>query len=1153
MPSEVDAVAENDRNIDEQRERCKKNRQLLREAIATGHIADFVRRASVDLVDRDLILEKAPEEVIDAESIREMLTGVSRNKSTKENSSLPEVTSAGIRLYGVTIIGKLDLNDATGKGGGPLPRLEFIRCWFRDPEILMERCRIRSLCLRGCAFTDLQASEAVIEGPVDLSFSRPTGHNGKEQDRCWVVLAGAQIAGRIYAGYSRFSAPEKRKAADWILYSRHSRYALDLRATRIHGSVHLRPDLVARGGVCLTLAKVEGSLWVNGARLIADEEWAFAADYAEIQGSLYFRPYDAPDKDKTKPKAGKPYAAKMEVHATGCISLFAAKIGGSVYFEGAKLTAHEGKNRDIRWERKTVVNLSTAIINGHCLFRGWISEAAAEDENGYVTDDQVTHFVGDGDVILSAAVIGNDLNFDGAVIRSIDADNVKVSGDCELGTYYKKKVQRRQPFLALNAVNFDGARIGGNLIMDGARVGTFVTENDPTKVDTTLCVIDGCELEQRFAQETTGFSREDRGGGKQGFSNGENGVFARGVNIGGKCSMGTFKEDPKFRFECAGRISMQEAKIGNSFYMDGATVVGPEDRVTIDLAGAAIGGKASFKTWDSGPGEICAPFLLFGGEVALNLISAKVGQELIMNGAKIRGKKTAVTAENIDVGGKGLLGTYENNWVEKHQLFRFQSWGKVSLTSATIKLGLDMSGANLHGAKIDGAGRVNSATHALDLTLLRTKSVRLCAPKLCIDGSMHEVTADAAFTASGAVILKHADIDTDLDCECSSFDRQFMADFAKVGGAVVLKYVEIASGIAKMERSEKEMCEDHIQRSPGLADLSLNGIKVGGALKIGDTVEASWLQVKPPPDYRPDGKLCPFTVDLRGAHVGVLDDQAGMGWGKNLRLWLEGFRYERLPEAVNVPQLRGPHWYHPRRLLDRNWFGEPEQLSEAESSKKDYSLWKHRAVWLRLQYFNHLNPSDTREFSPDAYEQVISSMKATGSYEDAKRISSIRITNDRQNELRGAPRSVWAAFRVLFDYGFSVRRALVSFIFCLAIGALAAYIADWHKVLVFNVGTPQSRLILSKKDDPAVHVIMPPAGEVDDPEDVPCGHHIEPALYALDVFVPVIDLKQREACSIAPEHTIWRFAQAFYALLGWVMTPLLILTASGLLKRHLEK
>jgi hypothetical protein len=67
-------------------------------------------------------------------------------------------------------------------------------------------------------------------------------------------------------------------------------------------------------------------------------------------------------------------------------------------------------------------------------------------------------------------------------------------------------------------------------------------------------------------------------------------------------------------------------------------------------------------------------------------------------------------------------------------------------------------------------------------------------------------------------------------------------------------------------------------------------------------------------------------------------------------------------------------------------------------------------------------------------------------------------------------------------------------------------------------------------------------------QEQPCGTAIEPALYALDVFVPLLDLRQEARCAVSskPEAAPWRWAMSIYAILGWILTSVLILTLSGI-------
>jgi hypothetical protein len=74
-------------------------------------------------------------------------------------------------------------------------------------------------------------------------------------------------------------------------------------------------------------------------------------------------------------------------------------------------------------------------------------------------------------------------------------------------------------------------------------------------------------------------------------------------------------------------------------------------------------------------------------------------------------------------------------------------------------------------------------------------------------------------------------------------------------------------------------------------------------------------------------------------------------------------------------------------------------------------------------------------------------------------------------------------------------------------------------------------------------------------KEIRCGGQIEPALYALDVFVPLLDLKQESKCTISAEHGVWpwRVAKSVYAILGWIVTSALILTVSGIVRRQVER
>jgi hypothetical protein len=59
----------------------------------------------------------------------------------------------------------------------------------------------------------------------------------------------------------------------------------------------------------------------------------------------------------------------------------------------------------------------------------------------------------------------------------------------------------------------------------------------------------------------------------------------------------------------------------------------------------------------------------------------------------------------------------------------------------------------------------------------------------------------------------------------------------------------------------------------------------------------------------------------------------------------------------------------------------------------------------------------------------------------------------------------------------------------------------------------------------------------------PCGDQIDPLIYAVDMFIPLLDLRQESRCvvSAAPEASPWRLSAFFYTLLGWGLMSWMLL------------
>ena len=376
--------------------------------------------------------------------------------------------------------------------------------------------------------------------------------------------------------------------------------------------------------------------------------------------------------------------------------------------------------------------------------------------------------------------------------------------------------------------------------------------------------------------------------------------------------------------------------------------------------------------------------------------------------------------------------------------------------------------------------------------------------------------------------------------------------------------------------SDARMCERVIEVHVGRAlppDLSLRDGQIGHAVVV------SGLRICFPqiPDtvrrIKDLDAIRHCTIDLRGLHVGELADEGGLGWGEQSCIWLDGFRYARLPDtcpdagALNKSEkgrLRWRRFLNPstlpliaRQIPRSDKLRDPVQLKQRTERLRLLNHWERRLVWLNLQFFNRIKPA-RYEYSPDAYQELVNSLNRMGSFKEARKVASARLTLENSLKvgwLRSLRKLCWLIFRTCCDYGLSVPRTFNTFVVCLAIGAIGIRIADrpWRgndALLVMKTSSPESRYSFEKS---RAYLTEPDPKQHEHPAEVPCDGRIVPELYALDVFIPALNLHQQDTCSIRKNATAWRLVQAFYAILGWIVTPLTILTFTGILRRYVEK
>lgn len=185
-------------------------------------------------------------------------------------------------------------------------------------------------------------------------------------------------------------------------------------------------------------------------------------------------------------------------------------------------------------------------------------------------------------------------------------------------------------------------------------------------------------------------------------------------------------------------------------------------------------------------------------------------------------------------------------------------------------------------------------------------------------------------------------------------------------------------------------------------------------------------------------------------------------------------------------------------------------------------------------------------------------------------------------------------FRFGFRYGLSVQSATLVFGFFVLLGTSGVYwarngglapVSDWNSKIVNGELDKQVALVLDVEYQP--HEVAqpsdntlgagqsPPAPRRSNPRDAgtriateavyarptPCNLDVNSLLYALDMFLPLIDLDQERRCTVrdAPpdsavdDYAWWRILKALYELAGWLVTSLLVLTVTGVLRRDLER
>jgi hypothetical protein len=422
--------------------------------------------------------------------------------------------------------------------------------------------------------------------------------------------------------------------------------------------------------------------------------------------------------------------------------------------------------------------------------------------------------------------------------------------------------------------------------------------------------------------------------------------------------------------------------------------------------------------------------------------------------------------------------------------------GDLSASLLVVAKKLDLSESVLNGVvRLIGADIAGDLTcPGAHLSGIGDQGESLNGERMKVGGT---VFLDQEFTAIGAVRLIGADIGGDLACRGArlrGMDRyggSLNGSRMKVGGNVYLDQGFTAAGSVVIAGAR--IGESLSFRGAKLAEryaLRAGGVQVDGQLY--------WAPRSPV-----DG-----LVDLERATVHRLDDD----WS--------------LLDDYGVPD---GHWPPAERLrlagFTYDGFGGEHQAS-----------WQQRLGWIRR---SHRAATATRPgaFAAQPYEQLATVYRQSGQETEARQVAIARRNDLRRYGGLTHPRllSNWLLDKTI-RHGYQPLRA---------VGLLAAvYVAV---LLVFWGAQHHDSVIVPAKD--TKNITPAPTGL----HCVPAYPCFYPAGYAVDVVVPIINLRQAE--NWRPNgHAAWGWAYIAVSWiatgLGWAFTTLAVAGYTGLIRKE---
>lgn len=253
-------------------------------------------------------------------------------------------TPVGIWLRDAVIVGSLNLGSATGEEGGPMCPLAFESCRF-EAGLVGAHGRFSRLSFTGCTFVDsgegeaptIDLSGAAIDSDLQMRGIRPygipangVGPHAAAPNYLRVKLKGVRVDGAIDLCHSHLRARRPDGRSRPLEISDDGNDALDLALAEVKGDIQFLWG-ISEGRIKIRAAHIAGDVWMTGATLDNPHEGWLRGQALTMQGSRVdgFLMLDGGPQNMDGSGRFRTFRCR------GVLKLEAAEVGRSLYLQDA--------------------------------------------------------------------------------------------------------------------------------------------------------------------------------------------------------------------------------------------------------------------------------------------------------------------------------------------------------------------------------------------------------------------------------------------------------------------------------------------------------------------------------------------------------------------------------------------------------------------------------------------------------------------------------------------------------------------------------------------------------------------------------------------------------------------------------------------------